>query len=444
MKGQIIKILIGLASLLIMGFVVYSIYNLDNVNLKYKIGDKNELEVINLGSSHGDSFFYEMLNINGKRFNSPGNSIYYDLQVYKKIQNKLNTGCLVIIPISFFSFGVNENRTDQNKDNFENKYYHLLPPVSIYNYKLSKHMDLISQTTRENIPKILNREEIKFKILNKKKAFTIDMLKRMYADSYIRKKQVNFVKSGKQRSFYHQKSVDSVNIEKNIAYLTELISMVEQNSHIPILVTTPFHNEYIKNFSEEWLDDFFYKNVKITIENTGIDYLDYSKDSIIENYQFFDEDHLSSVGRFIFSKNFFNDVYNNKIINNPINGIREINSFKNFKMTEDLILKSIEIFPVDKKIFFILTFNDSIKEYINDKFAFHLVDEQGKILINSDIIKIQNQLNNNSIIREIDCNKLEVTNKDLKVQFNFYNSKNNKNIRIGNRVTLQLKDILWH
>ena len=96
-----------------------------------------KLDIINLGTSHANCFIYDNSVINGKRINREGNTLYYDLQnyIYLNDNNYLSKDAIIIIPVSYFVFGLDENRTDRSPDDsFVNDFYYYLPDNQIFSY----------------------------------------------------------------------------------------------------------------------------------------------------------------------------------------------------------------------------------------------------------------------------------------------------------------------
>jgi len=98
--------------------------------------------------------------------------------------------------------------------------------------------------------------------------------------------------------------------QKNLDYLETLIIDIIKNKHLPILVTTPYHDSCNNNFVKEWLDKNYFNIMNDLGVRYNIDYLDYSHDNrfcLNDNY-FYNSDHLNSEGRNIFSSVIFHDI----------------------------------------------------------------------------------------------------------------------------------------
>ena len=110
---------------------------------------KSTYDIINLGNSHGANISY--VKLNGKTFQRAGNTLFYDLQNYNYVKEHLEDDAVVIIPVSYFSFGLDENRTDYaDSDAFVNYYYMFLPHSSIYDYSFKKNIQVYLNQVKEN------------------------------------------------------------------------------------------------------------------------------------------------------------------------------------------------------------------------------------------------------------------------------------------------------
>lgn len=255
---------------------------------KYEL-QKSPVDYLILGTSHANSFdFYR--NKNALKFNKSGNTLYYDYQNYSFLNSKglLNEEAVVIIPISYFSFGLNENRND----NFELDYYSYLPPDQIYDYSWKKSIFLFFRNFQKSIDNTLKPETNETQE-NKKNSKNLERI-------------------GKLRAMHHKRITDSVYFNKNVEYLSNLIQEVNENHQIPVLVSTPFYQSYLNQFDSKWLHKNFYDNVSKAIHLQGSDiiYLDYSHDKrFIENANYFkDSDHLNANGKKVFDSIFLNDL----------------------------------------------------------------------------------------------------------------------------------------
>ncbi len=296
------KFILETLTIFILSFsVIIFLYHIDKPTLLKNILIAKELEIINLGNSHGSDFDYTITHLKGGSFNKDGNTAYYDLQNYKYLKKSLKDSCIILIPVSFFTFGLDENRSDQGKDNsFVNDFYEYLPKEMIYSYSKEKLNKVIIYRVQENFKNIL--------ISNKKKNFVIK-------DEY--NHVLNLNTHAIKRAERHKQITISTNFNRNIKYLTELLEDANSSGFRPILVTTPFYKEYGAKFNSEWLNENFYSFINILIERTNTPYLDYSKDKRLDNNHllYYNSDHLLDKGKKEFSKIIFDDLVSLNLIN---------------------------------------------------------------------------------------------------------------------------------
>ncbi|NRA92842.1 MAG: hypothetical protein HRU26_09180 [Psychroserpens sp.] len=259
---------------------------------KFKNHD-HKYEIINLGTSHGANIEYGALK--GRSFERAGNTLYYDLQNYIYIKDQLTEDAIVIIPVSYFSFGLDENRSDyEDPDAFVNDYYLYLPSSSIYNYSVKKHIQVYLNKVKENYLSVIDE---RFFHVPKEKSDSLEM------DSILEMHAERRVPSHKKMAKYSEP-------QKNIEYLSDLVDEVESNGHKPVLLTMPYSRFYNSGFSETWLKTNYYDRINSIIETHNIPYFDYSQDERISNRDplFSNSDHLNMTGRLLFSNILFEDL----------------------------------------------------------------------------------------------------------------------------------------
>ncbi len=292
MKKFIIETIIAITLIYISGLFLYRIYIPSSIaNRIHNIEQK--LEIINLGTSHGNDFDYTNCLLNGGNINREGNTLYYDLQnyIFLNKKNYLSKDAIILIPVSYFVFGLDENRTDRlPDDSFVNDFYYYLPKEQIFSYSKEKKVSLTILNIQENFYNLF----IKSKNIKNRGHIT---------DSTLKKHAFRRVKNHKKLNGYSSK-------QKNLYYLESLIKEIIKNKHIPILVSTPYHYSYNENFGKEWLNDNYFNIMKGTSTKYNIPYLDYSHDNrfCFKTDYFHNSDHLNKLGKKMFSSVVFYDI----------------------------------------------------------------------------------------------------------------------------------------
>lgn len=251
-----------------------------------------KLDIINLGTSHANCFIYDNSVINGKRINREGNTLYYDLQnyIYLNDNNYLSKDAIIIIPVSYFVFGLDENRTDRSPDDsFVNDFYYYLPDNQIFSYSEKKRSNLVIYTIQKNFRSLISSDDLK-------------------AENSLTNIELN--KHASSRVKKHKMLAEYSSNKKNLNYIENLINEIIKNNHLPILVSTPYHNSYNTNFGKVWLENNYFKIMSYLATKYNINYLDYSDDDrfCFEDNFFSNSDHLNVEGSKKFSSIFFSDI----------------------------------------------------------------------------------------------------------------------------------------
>ena len=209
----------------------------DNKEKPYQkfIGLKHECyDVINLGTSHGKCFRYQtdIHDINGARFHRAANSLYYDLQNYLHLKPYLNPGATIILPISYFSFGLDENRSDKKDYFFVNYFYHYLPANQIHRYSLSKRIKVLIFEIQQNF-----HNKALSMIFPPKEKET-----RKWGIEF------DFKKRAPKRAAHHIRLGTLHPREKSYPHLEQIIKDAQASGFKPLLTTTPYSELYNNSF----------------------------------------------------------------------------------------------------------------------------------------------------------------------------------------------------
>ena len=293
MKKFLIEVTLAVVLVLLTGYFFLRIDTPSAITKRIQNIDK-KLEIVNLGTSHGNDFDYSICSLNGQRINREGNTLYYDLQNYIYLNNSgyLEDKAFVIIPVSYFVFGLDENRSDRLPDNsFVNEFYYYLPKEQIFLYSEEKVASLTILSIQKNFENIFRANRNK----NRSNIVTTEAKLKQHALSRVK---------------HHKRLSEFSSKEKNYNYLESLVETILENKHIPILVSTPYFNSYNENFGKEWLDENYFKIMHNMSNKYNVTYLDYSHDNRLSNNAkyFINSDHLNSSGQKVFSEFLFEDL----------------------------------------------------------------------------------------------------------------------------------------
>lgn len=266
--------------------------------------DEHKLNIINTGNSHGNSIVYNSTNLKGCNISRPANTIYYDLQNYQAIKHRLEPESIVLIPISYFSLGLDENRDDIGND-FMFYNYHYVPIKSIKNYSVLIHMELIIKQAKENLKGLFQKST---KVIGEFEVPVTQLLSGTEQEYYL-------IGHAEKRSLGHRRIGESGRTKSNLSYLTTLVKDCNASGFCPILITPPYHSSYNSQFTAEWLDNYFYTEIREFQSKHQIAHLDYSKLAEISSKSelFKNSDHLNDSGKKIFSSTLLEKLKKEKI-----------------------------------------------------------------------------------------------------------------------------------
>ena len=254
------------------------------------------LNVINLGNSHGCNIDHTLLSVTGGAFNKAGNTLYYDLQNYRYLKPRLARNAVVIIPVSYFSFGLDENRTDRGANNgFENDFYEYLPKQSIYGYSGAKSRRLMVHRIQKGMRSLFGPPEEPSHPPGSGDEATQGQFLAQHAAS---------------RAEIHRRLAEYQPPARNALYLETLIKDAIESGFRPVLVATPFSASYNDLFPDDWLQTHYYSVIEKLQKAHAVPFLDYSRDPRFSPHPLFfgDSDHLSLTGKRIFSEIMWNDL----------------------------------------------------------------------------------------------------------------------------------------
>ncbi|MCT4623360.1 MAG: hypothetical protein N4A46_07025 [Schleiferiaceae bacterium] len=271
---------------------------------KYMQNLKPEYEVVNLGTSHGYDFDYSQTSRRGVPVNKEGNTLYYDLQNYRYLNHNsiLSKGAVIVIPISYFALGLDENRADRGKENaFANDFYFYLGRRQIYDYSWKKEVRLKTFELQKNIKTAIGVAQ---QFQAKKPSGSSNPKKEEMTQT---EKISNHSKGRTKR---HNKLARFREKDKNIKYVEQLLEEILANGHKAVLVTVPYSKFYNEGFEGKWLANNYFSQMTKWSEGFGVPYLDYSHRQEFSNHPklFQDSDHLNKEGKKMFSKIFFEDL----------------------------------------------------------------------------------------------------------------------------------------
>lgn len=252
----------------------------------------NHVRLSNIGSSHGAyDFVYDSLEARGItcfNFGHTSQTYEYDLALLAEYGRHLDDGCVLFIPVSYFSFN-NETANETEAQALSVKYYHYLSPQNMPNY------DLFTDIVTNRLP-ILSAGEDLLKLLPKTglTAFAAEAPALPAMDEAA---VAEFANRASQRFDRHFNNKKEYFLPEREEQLYAIINYCKEHELTPVLITTPFSSYYNAPVPEDFLNRF-YGTVNRIASDTGVNYYDYSHDGrFSENLSLFsDSDHLNPEG----------------------------------------------------------------------------------------------------------------------------------------------------
>jgi hypothetical protein len=260
---------------------------MDLWNLRMLGNQINDVEIANIGSSHGAyDFVYDELQEEGYscfNFGNVSQTFNYDYAMLKEYGKYIDEGSLLFIPVSYFSFN-NEVVNDTEAQALSVKYYHCLSPENMPDY------DLFTDIVTTKLP-ILSAGEDILKLLPD---FNLSIVA-FAADDGI--DAAEFARRAQDRYDRHFNNKDEYFMPERMEELYTIIDYCREHDITPVLITTPFSKYYRDLVSDDFLQEFNETVTKIA-DDTGVNYYDYSDDPrFYDNLDYFsDSDHLNETG----------------------------------------------------------------------------------------------------------------------------------------------------
>ncbi len=270
----------------------------------------SSIMLCNFGSSHGrDGFNYaDTAEKNCFNFAMSSQTLSYDRRLLDYYKKNIEKGAIVFMPVSYFSL---YGKDEQEADNFKQKnkrYYKILPVGMIKDYDIKTaiyvrfpSLSAGGESLMRAVLGLGKDTDGQEKLTKAKNVADIDLTE--YANEAFQRHFVDRLDEN-GNIIVNQEEVDS---------LKYMINTCKEIGAIPIVVTTPYLQEYTDEFKEncpEFLEEF-YALVKEIAKETGVEYYDYAFDErFIHNYAWFNNgDHLNEEGGRQFTNILMKEVF---------------------------------------------------------------------------------------------------------------------------------------
>ena len=277
------------------------------------------IKVCNFGSSHGLASFKYGGRTDAFNFALSGEDLYHNYAKLRQYADKLDKGCTVFLPVSYFSF------CTDTKAPSDKRYYMFLDKQYIKKYSFETYLNV------KYIPVLRSGDGLLKDLVNEKQmaelfnednplensaagaiagvifAAGVSSLNPENAynstDSLPDSKLYDF-SDLRCKSWRSQFNRFSIYMDENTGILTDMIRFCEEHDFVPILVSTPINHVLNDMFTDEELQKYFYDNVSELQRTTGVEFWDYSHDGAFsdKNDYYSNADHLNSIGGAAFTE----------------------------------------------------------------------------------------------------------------------------------------------
>ena len=268
-----------------MEFLLRDIPN--DYKLKKEFLDKYSynIEILCLGSSHAyygiNPVYFSKNSFNGSHISQ---SIDYDLQIFKKYQNKLCSLKYVLIPISYSTLYSNLNK---GVESWRVKNYSLYYKMHTSN-NIKDYSEALSNNSGVNIKRLYSY------YIKKKQEITSSELG--FGLNYSSSNQEDLIKTGITAAKRHTIEKDVLLFNENIHSLRSIIQLAQKNKSVVIFFTLPAYHTYRENLDPNQLENTVNAISKISKEYNNVIYKNYMDDKMFIESDFFDADHLNEIG----------------------------------------------------------------------------------------------------------------------------------------------------
>ena len=283
------------------------------------------IQICNFGSSHGkDDFNYTKWQKEYTTFNFAlvMQTASYDYRILQQYIGKLAQGAVVFIPISYFTFGWDE----ESKEDFRSKnerYYSFLEPQYIKDYDVVtdigiKHfLPLLSDpaTVIRDIRNSLNKARMAEQTAEAETAEEAEEAAQAAAGE-IAEEGETLPEETEETEFDFQSHAEEKRIlyrivdqngdllvrEEELSAVYGMVRLCKAHGLRPILITVPFRWEYNDQFEEAYCRQF-YAVIDRICQDESVEYYDYSHDERFTGVSeyFRNSDHLSPRGAAVFT-----------------------------------------------------------------------------------------------------------------------------------------------
>lgn len=312
---MLVGIVILIVIALILSFIVISekIFEGTNYYKKHytetdKLKDEDKVDYVNTGSTF--AFFgldYQSINVKGLNLALCPQSLDSDFKMLKHFETRYNPGATVFIVISDMAFA----KKAYEKSITTDKYYKVLNKSEITDYNSFKAI------RAKYFPVFYNWKNF-FRFYRDIKPDNEYFLKvnendreAVEADAFTRCEAWK-----KEFSLENLSDRDqSKRFKEVFAYTTDIVKQMinwcKEKGFNPVIVNLPMTAQMEQNFSEGFLDAFYYRLINEIVSENGIKFIDMQKKKKLDDYLLYlDSCRLNASGRRIITRILLNEIGN--------------------------------------------------------------------------------------------------------------------------------------
>lgn len=321
----LVAILIGIANIK----YVHGYYYTDVYGEVQRFNDvPYDITFANFGTSHGlAAFRYDENDKSSYNFALSGEDIYHDYMTLKQFSDHLSKGCIVTIPVSYFSFCLSTEEPSQKRyytyldkqyirdfsyeTLINTKYVPVLRSIEFLFKDLIGDQDINSENFMDDPEQaLINAKSIAANVSGDIVAYAEDNELTAQEDA-AKADQLRRHAASRSESWRSGRMVVGKHyIDDNTDLLIDMINYCKDNGFKPVLITIPVYSALTSEFSKEELDFYYFSNINKVIKSTGILYINYSEDArLVDNTAYYNNsDHMSEEGGKAFLKIYKNDL----------------------------------------------------------------------------------------------------------------------------------------
>lgn len=304
-----------LFSLLNTAYIHTNTYYKENYDVGRFSSVPYNIDILNIGSSHGYCSFYweDYPKMRSFNFSMPAQHYEMDYAILRQYLSHISRGAVVILPISYFQI---TNYAPMSSDCSKLYYYRFISPSFFPKWNIIDALKYFVSASGKNLLEICTaifhdvpESEVPQHAYSGEREINGEILSSKTQDEILNEALEDFkdwtAKRGSEKEY-----------KKNIQAVQNILNLCYENGFTPVLVSTPMSNVLTSVYDKEWPEfasgrgGIFARFTKeIVDKNKGLVYLDYSRDGEFTSHDLFlDCHHLCPRGGKKFTARILRDM----------------------------------------------------------------------------------------------------------------------------------------